>query len=112
MSHTPAFMRSDDGAICCPICGIETHRDNANVHLGPVSVQQNATETIVDRENERVRAVAPGARGSIVTLSMWCESGHRFDIVFSFHKGSTYVTTQSGESFDLANEVPSELWRD
>ena len=112
MSHLPAFINPNDGSICCPICGREDHYDNLNVHLGPVSVRQNGTETTVDREGDKVRTVTPNGRGSTVSLALWCESGHRFSIQFSFHKGSTYLTIEPGESFDLANEKPPELWRD
>ena len=113
MSHLPAYISADDGAICCPVCGRETHDNNTNVHLGPVTIRQNTSETIVDRDSDKVRVVqSRGERGSVVTVAMFCESGHRFDLRLAFCKGATYLTTMPGESFDVANETPAELWRD
>jgi hypothetical protein len=51
-------------------------------------------------------------RGSRIMIALWCESGHRFALVFQFHKGSTFVQTLDGPNFNPEEECPEELCRD
>lgn len=109
----PAYVNVDDGSICCPVCGRERDADNTSVHIGPVTVRQNTSETTVDRETDTTRTVPKSSEmGAVVTVAMWCEAGHQFNLRLAFHKGATYLTATPGEPFDVTNETPAELWRD
>lgn len=98
-----------DPMILCPSC------EGAQIHLGPIQVDQGKDKYAVGK-NLAVHAEATPesqVRGSIVTMNLWCEEGHRCQIEFRFHKGSTYFRCIPLKDFDPEkdNSFP-ELWRD
>ncbi len=66
--------RDNDGVMKCPAC------DSLNVHI-----------------REPLYSVPGDGRTSSVRIPMWCESNHRWDLVFSYHKGDTKVVLQNLE---------------
>jgi hypothetical protein len=96
-------------ALTCPTC--DTPLDN--VHLGGLMVDQDGDRVFVRGGGVATNIWPPGRfRGSRVMTAFWCESGHRFALVFQFHKGSTFVQTVDGPDFNAEEECPVELWRD
>lgn len=93
--------------LICPSCGC------FEVHLGPVSVRQGKTETIVKREisAELEHPVAAG-RGSTITISCFCEAGCRFELSLAFHKGSSCFDWLLLPDSKDETEEEEELWRD
>lgn len=93
--------------VVCPVCGCEF------CHMQSVAVKQNDRVDIVTRErSDRVtsKSLANKERGSVVLLTMWCESGgHEFSLRLQFHKGSTYLFPEYVRDID---GPISELWRD
>ena len=96
-------------ALTCPTC--DTPLDN--VHLGGLMVDQDGDRVFIHGGGVETDIWPPGRlRGSRVMIVFWCESGHRFALVFQFHKGSTFVQAADGPPFDPREEHPGELWRD
>jgi hypothetical protein len=90
------------------------------MHLGPVSILQN-TDCIHLGYEDRAPTLrhhyephGASLRGSQIALRIVGECGHRFDLVFAFHKGVTFVWYES--SPDCHHGDPAgptrELWRD
>lgn len=76
VSESPNIVMEDGKQLMlCPICKSE------NTHL-----EYSAKVTVA--ENYLV-----GDRGGGLTIPMWCESGHFWDLVLSHHKGTSFVTT-------------------
>lgn len=93
--------------IKCPVCGFEC------CHIQAVAVHQGRRTDLITRE-ESLRTVHdnlnPGARGSSVVVGMFCESGHSFDVVMSFHKGSVSLMCTVTDTVEVNHD--EELWRD
>jgi hypothetical protein len=75
----------DHDLVCCEVCdnpnglhirAVRVNRLGRTVSIGPVGIEQ-----FDDTRKTH-------ARGSIVEIDFWCESGnHPFTAVFEFHKG-------------------------
>jgi hypothetical protein len=101
-------VRPIDVLVSCPKCDGK----HDYVHLGGVVVDQQH-ETIAIRHDGSTKNPRPAHedRGSRARINLWCENGHRFELVFQFHTGRTYVTCMRGEDFP-EGQHPSELWRE
>lgn len=103
------FIETREGKpILCASCGFEY------VHLGPVHVRSGTHSfDIGDNLTIEKHDDVPCGRGSVVTIDLWCESGHRFELELAFHKGMTYVSSRAVGEYDLkGKDAPAELWRD
>jgi hypothetical protein len=92
----------------CPYC------KNDCLHLQAVEVNRGGEITNVDKDGTRIKAGDPSGRGARVTLTLWCEQGHKWTRSFQFHKGSIYVEDET-----LISGCPgclhfftADLWRD
>lgn len=95
-----------DGSLACPVCGFGcTHIDR--VAVAARKEDDQATPITVDAITGYVTKggmntvpagamVGEGRRHRIALLGA-CESGHQFAIVFTQHKGATYVEVLSQE---------------
>lgn len=90
--------------VLCPSCGFNY------VHLGPVHISQGPRSYDVGNQLTIEKGADAFPRGSIVTLDMWCESRHRFQLEFQFHKGQTFVTARIIGDLEPDKTAP-ELWR-
>ncbi|GAA2760590.1 hypothetical protein [Actinopolymorpha rutila] len=92
---------SDDSVLLCPLCGKDTtHLDEVRVSARPEDDEPN--EIAVDTGTGRVRThedipapmgdrVHEGRRDRIALVG-WCEQcGDTFALVFTQHKGATFV---------------------
>ena len=103
------FVLASNGfndALCCPVCACP------NVHPAEVVVEQGQTKTRVSSEQTRVTPTNRGEhqRGSQIGLEFWCESGHAFSYVLSFHKGTTNIQLSAKPAAHPM--IRQELWRD
>ena len=91
---------------CCPVCGIDY------VHPAQVVVEQGRTRTEISNESTLVTASSHGLqhRGSRIELQFFCESGHSFRYLLSFHKGNLHCELEAWET--EADEYAKQLWRD
>ena len=87
----------------CPECGFDY------VHLVGVNVYQLTVTTVVGPNGGTNREHGDhtpfGNRGSTAELTCQCESGHRFVLRFSFHKGNLFA-------WRAAEGTAPELWPD
>lgn len=51
-------------------------------------------------------------RGSSIVVGMWCEDGHEFDYIMSFHKGNVLLNVRHTGTSDDDGHYQIELWRD
>ncbi len=95
-----------DDSLCCPVCACQ------QVHPAEVTVEQGQTKTRVTSEQTRVTPTNRGEhhRGSQIALEFWCESGHAFSYVLSFHKGTTNIRLTTKPAAHPM--IRQELWRD
>jgi hypothetical protein len=85
----------------CPQCGFEY------VHPTLVEVNAGGSITTIDHDGTRMSAGEAAGRGVRIRLNFSCEGGHRFSVVFDFHKGNTGVVAY------LDDTVPeTTIWRD
>jgi hypothetical protein len=96
-------------ALSCPICG-----DNNALHIDDVQVaarpsgedgritlhQLNARGEATTPESVPVGPEMGEGRRHRIALIGWCEHGHKFAIVYTQHKGETYVDTVGLGSLD------------
>lgn len=100
-----AILRNQNSQLICPVCGFNyVHPVKAGIELGHVTAL--ATEDTVqvsgtDRHKH--------CRGSVITLTFRCESGHQFQYVLRFEKGHTYFDLRTGNLDE--GDLLSELWR-
>lgn len=95
-----------DDSLCCPVCACP------HVHPAEVMVEQGETKTRVCAEQTRVTPTSRSLshRGSQIGLEFWCESGHAFSYVLSFHKGTTNIQLSAKPAAHPM--IRQELWRD
>lgn len=84
-------LAGDESVLVCPICGCD------NVHAD-VPMRLNGYESRIDNDryeysSEEVRRETNRARGHTVVIPFWCENACFFEVRFSQHKGTTYVST-------------------
>ena len=103
-------IEEPEASVHCPTCGAGTVDNLCHIEL--VQVRQGESITTISREKAAMveRSDKPGARGSRVGITLWCENGHRFEVAFQFHKGTTFVEVHQLEDPDL--DTVQELWRD
>ena len=98
MNH-PHFV---EDPMRCPFCGEEY------VHIAHVEVDQGGFIAKVSCQGVEKRSEQSLARGSQVSIVMYCEDGCVFSINYSFHKGmTTKDVTRLPDDPQL-----EELWRD
>lgn len=96
----PIQIRTSDNSLLCPKCGFEyTHVDL--VHIGAREEDQPVNNITVDAvtgqtitQNQTPAPVGPDAgdgRRHRIALVGQCENGCDFALVFTQHKGSTFV---------------------
>jgi hypothetical protein len=100
--------------IDCPACGPDAA---VGIHISAVSVVQGGPQTIITRTDVRHDYAEPdNRRGSTISIALWCETGHLFGIIISFHKGTVYIEHTDAAQLPTndADEPiwPQELWRD
>jgi len=99
-----------DGSIICPACECEM------THLSAVVLNQDGKVRILGKEGTVFTDGNKNyGRGSEVGVMMFCESGHTFEVRFSFHKGSVFVESYHTGDYDIGETWtadPPELWRD
>jgi len=79
--------------IKCPKCDFE--------YVHPVF----SDVKVVDGKDDN--QASPYVRGSVITVPMFCEHGHAFEMKIGFHKGGTFLWTE--ELADIwTEETPSE----
>jgi len=108
----------------CPLCaeermqgrerdpnrqGVEPYDYN---HMAGVRVNQGGDITIVGPHGTRLERGEASGRGSLVTIAFNCEGGHTFCLHFQFHKGCTYVWSETNITPDWLPEPTANLWRD
>lgn len=96
-------------ALLCPVCGFE--------YVHPVGL----TCQSAGRANTRLRVDAegihqdplssPSGRGVRITVEFLCESGHRFDYSFQFHKGWTFIEREANPQALEVDQRPQTIWR-
>ena len=107
-----------EGQLHCPTCldeasGMEhtVHIEHVQVLCGDLGVKVTGHASVQPYRNE-----GGTLRGSDVRIVFFCEHGHRFAFTFSFHKGTTYISTEALEQLEETPErellYPHELWRD
>ena len=104
LKNTDVWGRSD---VVCPQCGFDY------VPMQMVSVYQGPRVDIITRAEHLRRVhddVRAGSRGTCVKISMWCENGHAFDVVFDFAKGK--ISLLSADIHELDHIPTEELWRE
>lgn len=113
-----AGYQEGDGCsvVGCLSCG------GTNAHLMGVCVKQGDTITMITgKRTSTFPCGQPGERGSVVGVAYICESGCRFVVTQSFHKGDVYQrihfvgsTSDNDLDEDTADALASwsELWRD
>lgn len=70
-----------DNLIACPVC------ENENVHIEKPDYSTN------------------DGRSSSITIPMWCEANHRWNLVFDYHKGDTKLVLKKVEEIVKDEEV-------
>ena len=97
-------------ALICPVCG------DAYIHPVGLECRSPGRREGLLRVDARGIFIDPevGAvgRGVQITLRFWCEQGHRFDYVLSFHKGQTFVEPLIASKEFLTHDRPATIWRD
>ena len=96
-----------ESLIKCPICGFDC------VHLENVRVNKGGQVVTLNHESLVVASTNPAGRGSLVGLTMWCESGHKWIEHTQFHKGSLLRwQTPIFEDSTSVQKSACDLWRD
>jgi hypothetical protein len=94
--------RGDHYLLSCPTCGetATVHVDTAMVAArpagedGPITLHQiDSRGEVTTPDSVPVGEPVGEGRRHRITLGGWCERGHKFAIVYSQHKGMTYVET-------------------
>lgn len=86
------------GSVVCPLCGDE---------------YQHAGDPRTIPGNDNYEAGWPG-RGDLLVIPFRGECGHRWELCFGFHKGSSHVFARSADGADIDIEriiQLSEKWR-
>ena len=80
------FPCCDDEALCCPTCG------STCVHLGTVLVSRVGRAMLASAMDVQTQESPGPARGcSFLTVDLFCEAGHHFDITLWTREGGTSV---------------------
>jgi hypothetical protein len=78
-----------EGAVLiCPGC------QDASVHPYRVEVDRGGEVTEIAPDGVGFAVRKPAARGAIITMEFWCESGHGFALEWRFHKGNTFLRAE------------------
>lgn len=92
--------------LLCLLCG------SANVHPHRVEVDRGGDVCVVEPDGVGFTTRQHHARGAIIALDWFCESGHRFRTQFQFHKGSSYLRVTQQLPVAEREPWPATLWRD
>ena len=96
--------------LICPVCGMDyVHPVGLTCHAAGArntSLRVDAHGVSLDPHS------APMGRGVTITLECLCESGHRFDYRFHFHKGQTFLEADVSKKELPFEEQPKTIWRD
>ena len=96
--------------LACPVCGchcvhpVGLECRSPGMRNGILSV--NSRGITLDPDYE------PSDRGVKITLQFLCESGHRFDYILLFHKGSTLIDLLMSPLALPVEKHPDAIWRD
>jgi hypothetical protein len=96
------------GLLVCSECQAEGC-DGVGVHPIEVEVNAGGSITIVDHNGTHMRSGEASGRGVRIVLGFACESGHRFEVAFQFHKGSTTIDPRL---LSAAGGDFTTIWRD
>lgn len=91
--------------LCCPKCG------DIFVHISEVRCEQGHVQASCKSDRVEVQPTnrATRARGSLVCMKFFCESGHAFWYQWKFHEGWTQVELITADK--LTSEWGDSLWR-
>ena len=103
LSNLPGPDCEIDHPMRCPYCNFDY------VHLEALELNRGGQITAIDHTGTTMRAGEASGRGARVALTFWCESGHRWLVVFQFHKGQVFIEKKELCGCDSCR---SELWRD
>lgn len=96
-----------DNLIACPFCNFNY------VHIESVQVNRGGEITEIGHEGTKLKSGAPAGRGSSVCITMWCESGHKWNHHLLFHKGQIETSDEILITGDASwQDYVEELWRD
>ena len=95
-------------SVFCPVC-----KENF-VHLValrclPAGDKKNGLAEITRSGILFNPGVQPDGRGVLVSVEFHCESSHRFEISYHFHKGTTFVETKV---LERREGFSGAIWRD
>ena len=97
--------------IRCPSCD-PSNPMNVCVHPAAVFVDRGGQTTLIRRDGVLEEALPKTeARGVVIEIRCFCETGHTFTLALQFHKGRTYVRVADLGFYD-DDAVPRTLWRD
>lgn len=93
--------------IHCPVCGFDC------VHLESVIINKGNQDITLDEASVSITKATPKGRGSLVSVTLWCESGHKWVEHTQFHKGNLLRWhTPIVEDSSSVIETATDLWRD
>lgn len=82
-----------EACVCCPHCGFE--------YVHP-------EQPFVEDSKDNYEASWPG-RGDLTVIPFWCESGHKFEICFGFHKGNVTAFVRGGRPLPEKGPIKAEV---
>lgn len=93
--------------LSCPFCDI------GNVHIEAAKVNRDGEVTEVRDTGTKLHLGETNGRGASITVTFWCENGHKWNRHTKFHKGSVTETDEILVAGDPAwSNFVTDLWRD